>query len=137
MVSGERPGVVHVYSQGSGHEEAYIVADEKGLHALREAIDKALAGGLGTAAVAPADGEMFKLHVVRHETDRMDRLTLPYVRWNKMGVEPRGRYPGSLVPDDREDEILGDDEWFRAQRKLGFDYEKGIEVEESKRNDEP
>lgn len=123
--SGERPGVVHVYGQESWHEEAFIVADEKGLHALREAIDRALAAGHEVVTVAPADGEMFSLHVVRRGTDSMDRLTLPYSRWEReVGAERRGRYPSSLVPHDAHDEVLGDDEWFEAQRKLGDEHEK-------------
>lgn len=123
----ERPGVVHIYGQDSNHDDAHIVGDVRGLTLLKEAIEKALAEGLGSTVATPADGEGYVIYVVRHETDRMDRLTLPYFDWMRYGREishPRGRYPSSLVPYREDDEILGDDEWFAAQKRLGTDYEK-------------
>jgi hypothetical protein len=52
----------------------------------------------------------------------MDRLILPYVGWEKqVGAPRRGRPPHSLVPDDADDEILGDDEYEAVMKK--FDAE--------------
>ena len=103
------------------HDEAFIVADVKGLTALRDAIDAALSAGHGKAVVAAEDGECFKLHVVRHDTERMSRLRSPYARMNDP-ANPHGRYPASLVPDHEGEEILGDDEWFETQRRIHHDY---------------
>ena len=131
----ERPGVVHVYGQDSEHQDVYIVGDVKALELLRDAINTALANGLGQTNVTPSDGETYTIHVVRHETNRMDALTLPYYGWERYvytnpSYTPKGRYPSSLVPYDGDDDIMGDDEWFEAQRRLGFDYQTGKDVEE-------
>jgi hypothetical protein len=122
-------GVVHVYAQEQWHDEAFIVGDARALAQLRDAIETALASGRGSALVMAADGEGYRLHVVRHETARMDRMVLPYADSSRiLGPEPKGRYPSSLVSHHREgegeDEILGDDEWFEMQRKFGMEYEK-------------
>ncbi len=120
----ERPGLLHVYGQEHQHDEVYLVGDEKALKLLRDAIDQALAMGLGATGVSAADGEGFNVHVVKHDPERMDKLSFPYKGWD--AGEKCGRYPASLVPwTNREDEeILGDAEWFEAQRRLGTDYEK-------------
>lgn len=122
-------GTVHVYAQRQWHDEAFIVGDVLALTELRDALDVALASGRGSALVFAADGEGYRLHVVRHETARMDRMRLPYSE-SILGPEPKGRYPSSLVPhleggeDDEEEVILGDDEWFEAQRKFGMEFER-------------
>lgn len=113
---GERPGVVHVYGQGSWHDEAYVVGDVKGLMLLRDAIDAALREGRGMAHLSPADGEMYAFHVVRHPVERMDRLTLPYTE-EKAGNDGK-RPPDSLVPLRKDDRILDDEEWFEAKKRL-------------------
>ena len=118
------PAVMHVYGQDCEHEEAFIVGNETALRALRDALDAALNGGLGQATVFAADGEGYILHVIKHPTQRIDRLQLPYSGWERRyGMERRGRYPASLVPF-RDDQVLDDDEWFAAQLRLGTDYEK-------------
>jgi len=119
-------GTVHVYAQGQWHDEAFIVGDALALTQLRDALDKAIASGHGSAMVFAADGEGYRLHVVRHETARMDRMRLPYSEFSRvLGHDPKGRYPSSLVTqvEGEEDEILGDDEWFAAQRKFGMEFE--------------
>jgi hypothetical protein len=131
----ERPGVIHVYGQDSEHQEVHIVGDVKALEQLRDAINTALDQGLGvTHNTTTADGEGYYIHVVRHETDRMSALTLPYFGYIRYVTDPsyspKGRYPSSLVPIDEHDEILADEEWFEAQRKLGFDYRTGKVTDE-------
>lgn len=119
-------GVVHVYAQRQWHDEAFIVGDTLALTELRDALSAALEAGRGSALVMAADGEGYHLHVVRHETARMDRMRLPYSEFSRvLGHEPKGRYPSSLVPLPGivDDEILGDDEWFAAQRKFGREFE--------------
>jgi hypothetical protein len=117
----EPPGVVHIYGQHSWHGEAYIVADEKGLTLVRDAINRALAEGQAHVGLSPADGEGFLLYVVKHDTERMDKLTLPYPE--HPGSEKTHRPPYSIVKeptDGVEDEILGDDEWFEFMRRTGM-----------------
>lgn len=122
-------GSVHVYAQSRWHDEAFIVGDVTALTRLRDALNAALEAGRGSALVMAADGEGYRLHVVRHETARMDRMRLPYSEFSRvvLGHDPKGRYPSSLVSHHREggeeDEILDDDEWFAAQRKFGLEYE--------------
>ena len=119
-------GTVHVYAQSQWHDEAFIVGDVLALTELRDALDKAIASGRGSALVFAADGEGYRLHVVRHETTRMDRMRLPYSEFSRvLGHDPKGRYPSSLVPhrEDENEEILDDDEWFAAQRKFGMEFE--------------
>jgi hypothetical protein len=119
-------GTLHLYAQEQWHDEAYIVGDYAALKQLRDALDMALETGRCSMLVFAADGEGYRLHVVQHETARMDRLRLPYAK-TIYGPEPKGRYPSSLVSHHRkekeEDEILGDDEWFEMQRKFGMEFE--------------
>jgi hypothetical protein len=124
MASDKDLGTLHVYAQELWHDEAFIVGDVRALEQLRDAVSAALTSGRGSALVFARDGEGYRLHVVRHETARMDRMRLPYADSSRiLGSEPKGRYPASLVPHDDRDEILGDDEWFAAQRKFGTEFE--------------
>lgn len=121
-------GTAHIYAQSQWHDEAFIVGDVLALTQLRDALNVALETGRSSALVFAADGEGYRLHVVRHETARMDRMRLPYSDWARtLGHDPKGRYPSSLVSHHREgqeeDEILDDDEWFAAQRKFGMEFE--------------
>lgn len=112
----KQPPLLHIYGQGSWHEEAYIIGDRKALEFLREAIVHALQSQDGTdmVEVSVADGEGYTVHIVCHPTDRMENLTLPYSR----DLFKEKRHPSSLVKDRPDDEILGDDEYFEAMRKI-------------------
>lgn len=129
----ERPGVVHVYGQEHEHDDAYIVADVKALELLRDAINTALDAGRGKAIVTPSDGEGYVIHVVRHDTDRIDVMKMPYTSYNPN----KGRPPESLIPYHEEEVILGDDDWFKVMKEfMSFDYRTGKNVENESDNSE-
>lgn len=111
-------GLVHLYGQGGWHQEAYIVGDPRGLTVLRDAIDKALSspGAQGQAHVSVADGEGYTVHVLNHPSERMGRVTLPYV--DHPGPSEGYREPYTLVADVEGDEILGDDAYFEWKRRI-------------------
>ena len=119
-------GTLHLYAQYQWHEEAFIVGDRRALMKLRNAIDEAFESddGLGKASTFTADGEGYPVHVVIVETKRMERMRLPYTSSMFNHPDAKGRYPSSLVGQRPGNEILGDDEWFAAQRRLGMEFEE-------------
>lgn len=108
--------LLHIYSQGSWHEEAYIVGDRKALELLYKAIEAALQSQDGTdkVEVSVADGEGYTVHIISHPTHRMENLTLPYSR----DCFKDKRHPSSLVKDRPDDEIMDDEEYFEVMRKI-------------------
>lgn len=88
-------GNLHVYPQEQWHDDAYIIADRPALLALRDAIDKALAPGIGITGMDffANDGEGYTLHVVNLEGDE---------GWNKLGRP----YTGDIAKDKRGDDAL-------------------------------
>ena len=80
------PQVLHVYGSPMWHEDVYIVGNTEGLIALRATIDDALRRKKphmpASESFTPADGETYRLAVVRQDADWQDKgwqsLALPY-----------------------------------------------------------
>jgi hypothetical protein len=69
---------IHLYSQYSEHDEAFIIGTRDALIALREAIDAALEAQKATAVVYARDGEGYDLIVQCVSEDYMEIARLPY-----------------------------------------------------------
>lgn len=88
--------VVHVYPQRRWHEEVYIVGDDAALRRLARAIELALSKGAGALETFAADGEGYKVVVIRlRDPESWELLRLPYMSEyaaDKRGdaLEPRG-----------------------------------------------
>lgn len=75
----ENANLAHLYSQRRWHDDAFIVADDEALRRLARAVRDALAGGEGACEVFAADGEGYRIRVVRlRDPGLWDLLRLPY-----------------------------------------------------------
>ncbi len=85
---------VHLHSQASWHDSAYISANRSGLLALRQAIDEALGGAqTGTADVFTNDGEGFDLQVRCVTGAQIYKLALPYTDDVAREKDPNAIWP--------------------------------------------
>lgn len=90
---------VHLHSQASWHDSAYISANRSGLLALRQAIDEALGGAqTGTADVFTNDGEGFDLHVRCVTGAQIYKLALPYTDDVAREKDPNAIWPWADEP---------------------------------------
>jgi len=99
--------LAHVYPQRRWHDDACIVGDEAALRGLLKAIEQALARGEGLCETFAADGEGYRLVVIRlRDPGLWDLLRLPYaddraVDGRKEAIGPRElmvklrRWPGA------------------------------------------
>jgi len=90
---------LHIYAQKVWHDEAYIAGTRDALHALRDAIDRALIRNAPAVAEAfCCDGEGYRIHVVPTTEEQADAMPVPYTdecaRAQK-DLEPFG--PWSLI----------------------------------------
>ena len=70
---------LHIYAQEIWHDEAYIAGTRDALHALRDAIDRALNHNAPTVAEAfCCDGEGYRIHVVPATEEQADAMPVPY-----------------------------------------------------------
>jgi hypothetical protein len=68
-----------VYPQNTPHDNVVIVADTKGLLALKETIDAALNTGKEVRDfIIPMDGESYTLTIVKSDNNIFDVLPVPY-----------------------------------------------------------
>jgi len=75
----EKPKVVHIYGQDYWHNDSFIIANKKGLLALKSAIEKALTTQRSETNVTVADGEGYHLHVISlNDQQKLQKLMLPY-----------------------------------------------------------
>lgn len=89
---------LHLYAQDSWHMEAFIVGNQEGLIALRDAIDEALQSkkGQAVAHAFPTDGEGYEAHIIcigEDEEEKFHHLQLPYTGKS---------FKGDIVFDDEE-----------------------------------
>ncbi len=92
---------LHVYAQPVQHEPAEIRGTREALTAMRDAIDAALAGGVGTASAFASDGEGFAVNVQRVEV--LSLLgPLPYTDegWPRVRHEAWAKGPASIACDE-------------------------------------
>jgi hypothetical protein len=69
--------ILHIIAQTYHHQPAFVIGNQEGLTALRDAIDAALKGNdPAEAGVRPSDGEGYRVHV-RCVTD-CDNIPLGY-----------------------------------------------------------
>jgi len=73
----EETPTLHVYSQASWHQEAFLLGDAAALKALHEAILVALAKGFATVEMFTADGEGYQLCLGLLDAEK-EKLQLPY-----------------------------------------------------------
>jgi hypothetical protein len=66
--------------------------------------------------VCTADGEGYELHVICHETARMDRLELPYTDAEWLKSPALKRPPHTLTPNGGG--AMSDDEWEQIESKI-------------------
>ncbi len=85
---------VHLHSQATWHDSAYISANRLGLLALRQAIDEALgAAQTGAADVFTNDGEGFDLRVRCVTGEQIYKLALPYTDEVAREGDPNAIWP--------------------------------------------
>lgn len=72
---------LHIYAQHSEHSPAEIRGNREALTALRNAIDRALAGKNGESETKgiTADGEGYSVEIRRVPRSSLQRSRLPYV----------------------------------------------------------
>ena len=85
--------VVHIHAQHSHHMEAVVLGNEKGLIALRDAINEAIYPGKEKAEVEVFcnDGEGYTIYVKMINDNKIDNLPVPYTAdhaQDKTGVKP-------------------------------------------------
>lgn len=72
-------GELHLYPQAFWHGDAALVGTRKGLEALRDALNEALAKDApASAEMFAADGEGYTVHVIPADPDLMGRTRCPY-----------------------------------------------------------
>lgn len=70
---------MHIYGQDYWHNDSFIIANKKGLLALKSAIEKALTTQRSETNVTVADGEGYHLHVISlNDQQKLQKLMLPY-----------------------------------------------------------
>lgn len=93
--------IIHVYAQECWHDDAYIVANEEGLLALKKAVDEALEKGKGDAFVYTADGEEFTLLVLRIDgglgEGKWPKIAMPYTDKLVSEERPDALWPSNLM----------------------------------------
>ncbi len=92
----EMTNVLHVYGQGSQHDDVWIVGDREGLLRLRGAIDESLFfQDRRTRETFTADGEGYTVHVRVMDPATLDALRLPYT---DLDLPREGKHPAELEP---------------------------------------
>lgn len=75
--------IVNIYAQEYWHDDSVIVANDRGLMALKRTIEKALNKQHVKTGVATSDGEGYSIYVICLEEDlqseKWQKLMLPYV----------------------------------------------------------
>lgn len=94
---------LRIYGQHSWHQPAFIVGDEAGLRALRNAIDAALGEATGSEAFDPGNGELYELHVICTSPVLVEALASHYAQ----GQGPDGMSPYSLLEIARKNRKAG------------------------------
>lgn len=91
--------VLHIYGQGSFHDELAVMGNEAALQALAETIKKALTNGIATMDAFVSDGEGYTVRIkcLRGDWDTYEwqNLAVPYTA--DYASEKR---PGAIYPDD-------------------------------------
>lgn len=79
---------LHVYGQPYCHDDLWVVGDEQGLLALRDALNEVLSGrkDLACGQSMTADGEGFDILVWKRPSEDLDSMLLPYVDWELNGL---------------------------------------------------
>jgi len=89
---------LHIYSQNSHHDEAWIVGDEEALKALHKTIGEALEKGSAASLNYVADGEGFNTIVIKADPMRLDCLKLPYQDKTCLGENEQSKHhPAELL----------------------------------------
>ena len=70
--------LLHLYAQAYHHGSAVIAGNAAGLRALRDAIDRALAGGVAPAPVMAGDAEGYRVIVAALSECEMEASPAPY-----------------------------------------------------------
>mgnify|MGYP001567222731 FL=1 len=88
------PSLLHIYAQGSWHEEAYIVGNREALETLAQNIEAALRDGRSKRGSYASDGEGYNVVVVLLDKPwrgpEWDTLRLPYTDEPAKRMEGRG-----------------------------------------------
>ena len=89
--------VLHIYGQHSYHMEAIIMGSEKGLIALRDAINEAIFPGKESSEVEVYvnDGEGYTVYIKMINDAGIDELPVPYTA--DFAQDKRGRSPASFL----------------------------------------
>lgn len=90
--------IAHIYGQHSFHMEAIILGNEKGLIALRDAINEAIFPGKESSSEAEVyvnDGEGYTAYVKMVNDTDIDNLPVPYTA--DYAQDKTGRSPSSFL----------------------------------------
>lgn len=101
-------GNMHIFAQDLWHSGAYIMADRRALSDLREAIDVALDGAIGSVdSFITYDGEGYTTYVCLCEEPELMRLESHY----RDEICASGWRDGKIHPHDLIKEKAVDDGW--------------------------
>lgn len=90
--------LLHIYAQSGNHDEAFIVANEEGIHKLILVLQMALEHQKATGLFFVTDGEGFYPIVIKTDDATIDKLVFPYTDdfYHIKGDEHAG--PGDREP---------------------------------------
>lgn len=97
------PAMAHIYGQNVWHDDVFIVANVRGLQALKRAIEDALAMGHGEAELLPADGECYNVVIFKFDhkfgSPEWNRLAVPYTEEYAREKRDKAIRPWELIKD--------------------------------------
>jgi hypothetical protein len=91
--------MIHLYSNFTYHDPAYLCGTKESLIELREAINLALREGKAEFEAFTADGEGYELNVYCLNDDGMSNLQLPYTD-PSYTHDPQSLHPSVFDGDD-------------------------------------
>jgi hypothetical protein len=97
--------ILHVHSQESPHDDAWLVGNREGLLVLKRAIEQALNITHGDGEVSDAQGNPFEIRVLfitdPPEADSWKRAALPYTAEGFQEKREGALWPVSIAPTQR------------------------------------
>lgn len=86
--------VLHIFPQGSWHDEVMIAGNREGLLALKNAVEKALNNErFGESHAFVNDGEGFTILVAQLHPSEMDAFKVPYTDEHAKALKGQGTDP--------------------------------------------
>jgi hypothetical protein len=97
--------ILHVHSQESPHDDAWLVGNREGLLVLKRAVEQALNTTHGDGEVSDAQGNPFEVRVLfiadPPDAESWKRAALPYTAVGFQESRPDALWPVSIAPTQR------------------------------------